>query len=32
MKQLLAAEEQKNSHLFANMLHAMKPLMDETPP
>lgn len=32
MKQLLAAEEQNNRHLLANMLHAMKPLMDETPP
>ena len=32
MKQLLAREEQGNRHLFANMLHAMKPLMDEVPP
>ena len=32
MKQLLAREERQNSHLFANMLHAMKPLMDEAPP
>jgi tRNA(Ile)-lysidine synthase TilS/MesJ len=32
MKQLLASEERNNRHLFANMLHAMKPLMDETPP
>jgi tRNA(Ile)-lysidine synthase TilS/MesJ len=32
MKQLLAREERGNPHLFANMLHAMKPLMDETPP
>jgi tRNA 2-thiocytidine biosynthesis protein TtcA len=32
MKQLLAREERQNRHLFANMLHAMKPLMDETPP
>ncbi|MEJ2395583.1 MAG: ATP-binding protein [Candidatus Thiodiazotropha sp.] len=32
MKQLLAREERLNRHLFANMLHAMKPLMDETPP
>jgi tRNA(Ile)-lysidine synthase TilS/MesJ len=32
MKQLLAREERNNRHLFANMLHAMKPLMDETPP
>jgi tRNA 2-thiocytidine biosynthesis protein TtcA len=31
MKQLLSAEEEKNRHLFANMLHAMKPLMDEAP-
>ncbi|MES9833922.1 MAG: ATP-binding protein [Candidatus Thiodiazotropha sp. DIVDIV] len=31
MKQLLAREEQNNHHLFANMLHAMKPLMDEIP-
>jgi len=31
MKQLLAREERHNRHLFANMLHAMKPLMDETP-
>lgn len=31
-KQLLAREERQNRHLFANMLHAMKPLMDETPP
>ncbi|MET0089015.1 MAG: ATP-binding protein [Candidatus Thiodiazotropha sp.] len=32
MKQMLAREERGNRHLFANMLHAMKPLMDETPP
>jgi tRNA 2-thiocytidine biosynthesis protein TtcA len=32
MKQLLAREERQNRHLFANILHAMKPLMDETPP
>jgi tRNA 2-thiocytidine biosynthesis protein TtcA len=32
MKQLLAREERHNRHLFANMLHAMKPLMDEVPP
>ncbi|MET0067310.1 MAG: ATP-binding protein [Candidatus Thiodiazotropha sp.] len=32
MKQMLAREEGGNRHLFANMLHAMKPLMDETPP
>ncbi|WP_177419735.1 tRNA 2-thiocytidine biosynthesis TtcA family protein [endosymbiont of Lamellibrachia barhami] len=31
MKQLLAREERQNKHLFANMLHAMKPLMDERP-
>jgi len=31
MKQLLAREEISNSHLLANMLHAMRPLMDETP-
>jgi len=31
MKQLLAREEQHNKHLFANLLHAMKPLMDEVP-
>jgi hypothetical protein len=29
MKQLLAVEERKNSHLFANILHAMRPLMGE---
>jgi hypothetical protein len=29
---LLAREERQNRHLFANMLHAMKPLMDEVPP
>lgn len=32
MKQLLAREERSNRHLLANMLHAMKPLMDEAPP
>lgn len=32
MKQLLAEQERNNKHLFANMLHAMKPLMDEAPP
>ncbi|MCU7891654.1 MAG: tRNA 2-thiocytidine biosynthesis protein TtcA [Candidatus Thiodiazotropha sp. (ex Ustalcina ferruginea)] len=32
MKQLLAREERQAKHLFANMLHAMKPLMDEIPP
>ncbi len=31
MKQMLAREERNNRHLFANMLHAMKPLMDEIP-
>ena len=30
MKQLLAEEEQRNNHLFANILHAMKPLMEES--
>ena len=30
MKQLLAREEQTHKHLFANLLHAMKPLMDES--
>jgi tRNA(Ile)-lysidine synthase TilS/MesJ len=29
MKQLLAREERNNPHLFANLLHAMKPLMVE---
>ena len=29
MKQLLAREEKRNSHLFANLLHAMRPLMTE---
>jgi hypothetical protein len=32
MKQMLAREEKGNPHLFPNLLHAMKPLMDETPP
>ena len=32
MKRLLAREERENRHLFANLLHAMRPLMDETPP
>jgi tRNA(Ile)-lysidine synthase TilS/MesJ len=27
MKQLLAREERENPHLFANLLHAMRPLM-----
>ena len=31
MKQLLAREEKNNPHLFPNLLHAMKPLMDEVP-
>lgn len=31
MKQLLAREEKTNEHLFPNLLHAMKPLMDEVP-
>jgi tRNA(Ile)-lysidine synthase TilS/MesJ len=31
MKQLLAREERLNKNLFSSMLHAMKPLMDETP-
>ena len=31
MKQLLAQEERAHKHLFANLLHAMKPLMDEIP-
>jgi len=31
MKQLLAREERESKHLFSNLLHAMKPLMDETP-
>ncbi len=29
MKQLLAREEEHNRHLFANLLHAMRPLMGE---
>jgi hypothetical protein len=29
MKQLLAAEERANPHLYANLLHAMRPLMGE---
>ncbi len=32
MKELLHREEQENHHLYANLLHAMRPLMDETPP
>ena len=31
MKQLLAREEREYRHLFSNLLHAMKPLMDEAP-
>ena len=31
MKQLLAREEKENRHLFANLRHAMKSLMDQTP-
>jgi len=31
MKRLLAAEEQTYPHLFANLLHAMRPLMTEGP-
>ena len=30
MKQLLAREERQNKHLFANILHAMRPLMRES--
>lgn len=30
MKQLLAREERENKHLYANMLHAMRPLMVES--
>ena len=29
MKQLLAQQEKSNPRLFANMLHAMKPIMEE---
>ena len=29
MKALLAGEEKANRHLFANLLHAMRPLMTE---
>ncbi len=32
MKLLLAREERENRNLFSNLLHAMKSLMDETPP
>ena len=31
MKTLLAREEREHPHLFANLLHTMRPLMDETP-
>jgi tRNA(Ile)-lysidine synthase TilS/MesJ len=31
MKELLLREEKQNRHLYANILHAMRPLMDETP-
>jgi tRNA(Ile)-lysidine synthase TilS/MesJ len=30
MKQLLAREERQHKHLFANILHAMRPLMKQT--
>jgi hypothetical protein len=30
MKQLLAREEHQNKHLLANLLHAMRPLMQES--
>ncbi|MCP4996433.1 MAG: tRNA 2-thiocytidine biosynthesis protein TtcA, partial [Gammaproteobacteria bacterium] len=32
MKELLLDEEHNNRHLYANLLHAMRPLMDEAPP
>ena len=32
MKELLLGEEKQNRHLYANILHAMRPLMDEAPP
>jgi tRNA(Ile)-lysidine synthase TilS/MesJ len=32
MKELLLSEEKENRHLYANILHAMRPLMDEAPP
>lgn len=32
MKELLHREEKDNRHLYANLLHAMRPLMDEAPP
>ncbi len=32
MKELLHREERSNRHLYANLLHAMRPLMDEAPP
>lgn len=31
MKHLLQQEEKQNRHLYSNLLHAMKPLMDEIP-
>ena len=31
VKELLAREERLNRHLFANILHAMRPLLDERP-
>jgi tRNA(Ile)-lysidine synthase TilS/MesJ len=31
MKQLPALQEKDNPHLFANLLHAMRPTMDEAP-
>lgn len=31
VKMLLAQQERANPHLFANLLHAMRPLMDERP-
>jgi hypothetical protein len=32
MKTLLAREEREHPHLFANLLHAMRPLMGEKTP
>ncbi len=32
MKELLLNEEKQNRHLYANILHAMRSLMDEAPP
>ena len=31
MKELLLAEEQQHTHLYANLLHALRPLMGEPP-